>query len=114
MDGILTNKSLNNSPVNVGRSNERETVVAVLVGCREDREVSCGERGGGHTGVKLEMELRMLAVVELPDWGLQLDTAATENTESAPEPEPEVSELWVSEAGLGAATSASGEMMMSA
>lgn len=110
MDGILSYKSLNNSPVNVGRSNERETVVAVLVGCREDREVSCGERGGGHTGVKLEMELRMLAVVELPDWGLQLDTAATENTES----EPEVSELWVSEAGLGAATSASGEMMMSA
>ena len=112
MDGILSYKYLNNSPVNVGRSNERETVVAVLVGCREDREVSCGERGGGHTGVKLEMELRMLAVVELPDWGLQLDTAATENTESAPE--PEVSELWVSEAGLGAATSASGEMMMSA
>ena len=106
MDGILSYKSLNNSPVNVGRSNERETVVAVLVGCREDREVSCGERGGGHTGVKLEMELRMLA--ELPDWGLQLDT------ESAPEPEPEVRELWVSEAGLGAATSASGEMMMSA
>ena len=60
MDGILSYKFLNNSPVNVGRSNERETVVAVLVGCREDREVSCGERGGGHTGVKLEMELRML------------------------------------------------------
>lgn len=94
--------------------------MAVLVGCREDREVSCGcwegerARAGGHTGVKLEMELRMLAVVELPDWGLQLDTAATENTESAPEPEPEVRELWLSEAGLGAATSASGEMMMSA
>ena len=81
---------LKNLPWKLGSSNERETVVAVLVGVT---------RGAGQTGVREEMEDRMEEAVEEED--------RLENTES---------ELTVSEPGLAETeeTSARGEMMMSA
>ena len=68
------------SPLKLGSSSERETVVAVLVG-----------GGGGQTGVRDEMEDRMLEATE------EADMLDIENAES----EEETSE-------------ASGEMTMSA
>ena len=80
---------MSENPLKLGSSSERETVVAVLV------------VGGGRTGVRDEMEDRMLEATEEADM-------LEENTES---------ELtWVSEAGLAETeeTSARGEMTMSA
>ena len=91
--------------MNGGMSSDRDTVVAVL-------EDECDEsNGGGWIGVRLEIELRMLAVVELgpadTDDGSEHDDVNTDESH-------DVRELWVSEPGLAEVSSANGDMMMSA
>ena len=98
-------------PVKLGRSSDNDTVVAV-------EEFFDGSTGGGTIGVRLEIELRILAVVEPehgiddPEHGNDDDDREheAENTESH-----EVIELWVSEPGLAVDSgSVRGDMMMSA
>jgi len=101
---------LSEYPVKLGRSSDNETVVAV-------EEFVDGSTGGGTIGVRLEIELRILAVVdpehgnEDPEHGNDDEREhVAENTESH-----EVMELWVSEPGLAVDSgSVSGDMMMSA